>query len=138
MPAMSEKKILVMDDEQDMQIFLGNVLKGRGFFPIIAEDRINGYRKALNERPAVIIINMMIPGEEGVRMYRKLKRDDTLRNIPVIMLSTIDKSTFLKCHNFHGFMHGQIDTLADKFMQTPVEAEKLLSIVSLLAKQGHI
>ena len=61
------------------------------------------YKKAVAERPSVIILNMMMPGESGIRLYQQLKQDETLRQIPVIMLSTLDKDTFLKCHNLYGY-----------------------------------
>ncbi len=130
MSAVSEKKILVVDDELDMQIFLANVLGSEGFHPIVADDLTDGYRQALAEKPAVIILNMMMPGETGIQIYRSLKRDETLRDIPVIMLATLDKNTFLKCHNLYGSQHSEAYELVDRFMQKPIEAAELLKTVS--------
>jgi DNA-binding response OmpR family regulator len=128
--AHAETKILVVDDELDMQIFLANVLRSKGFHPIVADDKTNGTRKALEEQPAVIILNMMMPSEAGIQMYRSLKRDAYLRDIPVIMLATLDKNTFLKCHNLYGYQHCEAYELVDSFMQKPIEAAELLKTVS--------
>jgi two-component system phosphate regulon response regulator PhoB len=124
------KTILVVDDELDMQIYLANVLRSEGFHPITAEDPTNGYRQALAKKPVVIILNMMMPSETGIQMYRRLKRDENLRDIPVIMLATLDKNTFLKCHNLYGYPHCESYALVDKFMQKPIEAAELLKTVT--------
>jgi DNA-binding response OmpR family regulator len=136
-PAVSKTKVLVVDDELDMRIFLENVLRSEGFLPIMADDKSNGYRKALEERPSVIILNMMMPGEGGIWMYRNLKRDEFLKNVPVIMLSTLDKITFLKCHNLYGYKHCEAYELMDEFIEKPIEAEELLDMVTNLSNQGH-
>ena len=118
-----------------MQIFIANVLRSEGFYPIVADDLNNGYRQALAEKPAVIILNMMMPSESGIQMYRSLKRDETLRDIPVIMLATLDKNTFLRCHNLYGYPYCETYELVDKFMQKPIEAAELLKAVSLFSTQ---
>ena len=133
-----EKKILVVDDELEMQIFLANVLSSEGFQPIVADDLTNGYHQALAEKPAVIILNMMMPSETGIQMYRSLKRDKTLKDIPVIMLATLDKNTFLKCHNLYGYPHCESYTLVDKFMQKPIEAAELLKTVSRFSVRDQV
>jgi len=135
--AFAEKKILVVDDELDMQIFLANVLRSDGFFPIVADDKADGCRKAREERPAVIILNMMMPSEAGIRMYLSLKRDDVLKDIPVIMLATLDKHTFLKCHNLFGYEYCEAYELVDRFMQKPIEAAELLKTVTGFSMHGH-
>ncbi len=126
-----------MDDELDMQIYISNVLRSDGFDPIVADDLTNGYRKVLAEKPAVIILNMMMPSETGIQMYHSLKRDNALRDIPVIMLATLDKNTFLKCHNLYGYPHCEAYELVDKFMQKPIEAAELLKNVSRFSAYEH-
>jgi len=131
------KKILVVDDEQDTRIFLLNLLSASGFRPITASNKADGLKKAVAEHPSVIILNMMMPGESGIRLYQHLKQNKTLKQIPVIMLSTLDKDTFLKCHNLYG--HRQCDPyeLIDTFMEKPVETEDLLTTVQDLSALEH-
>ena len=76
---------------------------------------------------------MMMPGKSGIQMYRSLKRHKRLRDIPVIMLTTLDKNTFLKCHNLYGYKHCEAYVLIDQFMKKPVEAEELLAAVTDLS-----
>ena len=137
MSAETVKKILVVDDEPDTRIFLLNLLSASGFKPITANNKADGLKKAFAERPSVIILNMMMPGESGIHLYQRLKQDKTLRRIPVIMLSTLDKDTFLKCHNLHAYRQGEASELIDKFMEKPVETEILLTTVQELSALGH-
>ena len=137
MSAETAQKILVVDDELDTRIFLLNLLKASGFHPIMANNKADGIKKAVAECPSVIILNMMMPKENGIRLYQHLKQDDALRQIPVIMLSTLDKDTFLKCHNLYGYRQCEAYELIDEFMEKPVEAENLLTVVQDLSAIGH-
>ena len=130
------KKILVVDDELDTRIFLLNLLNASGFNPVTANNKAEGLKKAVAEHPSVIILNMMMPGESGIRLYQYLKQDEALRQIPVIMLSTLDKDTFLKCHNLYGYWKREHSELIDKFMTKPVEADELLMTVQEMSNQA--
>jgi len=132
------KKILVVDDESDTRIFLLNLLNSKGFYPITAENRTEGFQKAVEEKPAVIILNMMMPGERGIQMYRDLKKDEVLKRIPVIMLSTLDKQTFLRCHNIFGYDQCEEFEWIDTFMEKPPEADELLMTVQEMSNQGFL
>jgi CheY-like chemotaxis protein len=131
------KKILVVDDELDTRIFLLNLLNASGFRPIMANNKTEGLQKAAAERPSVIILNMMMPQKSGIRMYQRLKQDESLKQIPVIMLSTLDKEMFLKCHNLYGHKECEAYQLIDQFMEKPVEAEELLTAVQDMGALGH-
>ncbi len=93
-PETQRLKILIIDDELDMRIFLCNLLGTCGYIPIDAANRKEGLQKAKEEKPALIILDMMMPKEGGIQMYRDLKQDRDLKEVPVIMLSTIDRRHF--------------------------------------------
>ena len=126
-------KILVVDDEADTRIFLLNLLNASGFNAIAANNKTDGLKKAVAEHPSVIILNMMMPGKSGIHLYQHLKRDEVLRQIPVIMLSNLDKDTFLRCHNLYGYRQCEAYELIDTFMEKPLETEDLLTMVQELS-----
>ena len=130
------RKILVVDDELDTRIFLLNLLNAGGFLPFAAENRTEGYRLALTEKPSVIILNMTMAGKDGIQLYRSLKREEGISRIPVIMLSTLDKETFLKCHTLYGVTQCEEFELYDKFMEKPLEADELITTVRALSRQA--
>lgn len=129
----TQKKILVVDDELDTRIFLLNLLNAGGFLPFAAENKTEGYRLALTEKPSVIILNMTMAGKDGIRLYRKLKSDGNLRRIPVIMLSTLDRETFLKCRTLYGVTQREAFEGQDKFMEKPPEADDLIAMIRELS-----
>jgi len=96
------KKILIVDDELDIRIFLCNLLGNCGYEPIDAGDIDEGMQKAVREKPALIILDVTMPKETGLQMYRELKAHENLKNVPVIMVSTIDQKTFLFYQKFQG------------------------------------
>ncbi|MEN8244566.1 MAG: response regulator [Thermodesulfobacteriota bacterium] len=132
------KKILVVDDELDTRIFLLNLLNASGFLPVAAENNREGYRIAAMEKPSVIILNMTMAGKGGIQLYRELKREDDLKNIPVIMLSTLDKATFMKCHILYGVPLCEEFELIDKFMEKPPEADDLIAMVQDLSGRTRV
>jgi DNA-binding response OmpR family regulator len=132
----TNRKILVVDDELDTRIFLLNLLNARGFLPVTAENKIDGFRLAVVEKPSVIILNMTMAGKDGIQLYRSLKREEELSRIPVIMLSTLDKKTFLKCHTLYGVTQCKEFELYDQFMEKPLEADELITTVRVLSRQA--
>ena len=134
----TQKKILVVDDELDTRIFLLNLLNASGFLPVAAENNREGYRIAAMEKPSVIILNMTMAGKGGIQLYRELKHEDDLKNIPVIMLSTLDKATFMKCHILYGVPLCEEFELIDKFMEKPPEADDLIAMVQDLSGRTRV
>jgi len=130
------RKILVVDDELDTRIFLLNLLNAGGFLAIVAENKIEGLRVALEKKPSVIILNMTMAGKDGIDLYRHLKREEGLKQIPVIMLSTLDKETFLKCHTLYGVTQCEEFELYDTFMEKPPEADELITTVRKLSEKN--
>ena len=131
------KKILIVDDELDMRIFLCNLLGNCGYESIDAGNRVEGLQKAKQEKPALIILDVMMPKEGGIRMYRDLKQDRELKEVPVIMLSTIDRKTFLKYQRFHR-THKDWDVPdPGAYLEKPLEAQELIDTVRMLTKHAE-
>ena len=132
------KKVLVVDDEPDMRIFVSNLLDSDGFVPITAKDRTEGFKKAITENPAVIILDMMMPGESGIQMYRDLKREKKLKHVPVIMLFTIDRETFCKLYIVRGSPLNKVTLKPDTFLEKPLEVKDLINLVrTLITKEDN-
>jgi len=86
-----KKKILVVDDSQDMRIILSMRLKINGYDVIIAEDGQEGLDRARMDAPDLIILDLMLPKIDGYAVCRMLKFDDKYKNMPVIILSALDQ-----------------------------------------------
>jgi len=128
------KKILIVDDELDMRIFLCNLLGNCGYEPIDAGDKDEGMQKALSEKPALIILDVTMPKETGIQLYRELKEHEDLKNVPVIMVSTIDKKTFSFYQKFQGTPRQKGIPDPGAYLEKPLEAEELIKLVRALTE----
>jgi CheY-like chemotaxis protein len=126
---MKKKKILVVDDELDMRTFITTLLETSGYRPIVATNGEEGIAKAREHKPAVIILDVMMPKEGGVQMYRELKTDEQLKSIPVIMLSAIAKKTFFHSQKLLNTYRGQIVPEPEAYIEKPPETEQLLKVL---------
>jgi len=81
------KKILVIDDDPDVVEYLTTLLEDNGFTVCSANDGEAGVELAKQEGPDMITLDLEMPGEWGPRVFRRLSRDDALRNIPVVVIS---------------------------------------------------
>ncbi len=129
---MERKKILIVGDELDMRIFLCNLLGNCGYESIDAGDKDEGMLKALEEKPDLIILDVMMPKEGGIQMYRELKTHEDLKKVPVIMVSTIDKKTFSFYQKFQSTQRYKGVPEPGAYLEKPLEAEELISVVHTL------
>ena len=129
-------KVLIVDDEPDMRFFLCNLLGGCGYATIHAEDRQNGLRKAKKERPALIILDVMMPNEAGLQLYRDLKEDNRLKRIPVIMVSSVGKKTFLQYQKSYCTLPEADSSAPVAYLKKPLNAEELVGWVHTLTAQA--
>src|SRR5215218_6081575 len=84
---MSSPKLLVIEDEQDVIDLLTLHLRKAGFAVSTAGDGAAGIRKAREETPALIILDLLLPKMPGLEVCRALKTDVATRQIPVLMLT---------------------------------------------------
>jgi len=80
-------KILVVDDEPDALEVLGFKLKEAGYLPIFAKDGARALTVARDERPALIVLDVMLPEIDGLEVCKLLRRDPGTAAIPILMLT---------------------------------------------------
>jgi two-component system phosphate regulon response regulator PhoB len=127
---MKKKTVLVVEDELDMRIFLSTLLETSGYQPILTRDGKEGMLKARTVCPDLIILDVMMPGEGGVQMYRQLKTDKTLCHIPVIMLSAVTRKTFAHYLNMINARLQAAIPDPDAYIEKPPEAQELIKITA--------
>lgn len=80
-------KILVVDDEPDALEVLGFKLKEAGYTPLFAKDGARAIAVARDERPALIVLDLMLPEIDGLEVCKILRRDPLTMAIPIVMLT---------------------------------------------------
>ena len=123
-------KVLVVDDEPDMRVFLTTFLETNGFKPISAADGRQGLEMARRSKPSLIILDVMMPRESGVTMYRELKLDPALKDIPVIMLSALSRKTFFHSQRILDEYKGERIPEPTAYIEKPPEPDELLEVIN--------
>jgi CheY-like chemotaxis protein len=127
---MEKKTVLIVEDELDMRIFISTLLETNGYQPVMTRDGTEGLLKAKDVGPDLIILDVMMPGEGGVHMYRQLKTDKNLCDIPVIMLSAVAQKTFAHYLNMVNARLENPIPDPDAYIEKPPEAEHLLKMTT--------
>jgi CheY-like chemotaxis protein len=83
------KKILVIDDEADTVTYMETLLQDNGYETISANDGHQGMEKAKKENPDLIILDVSMPEQSGMGLYRDMKKDSNLANIPIIFVTGV-------------------------------------------------
>lgn len=122
-----KKKILIVDDEMDMRIYISTVFKISGYLPTVTREGQEGIQKAKELHPDLIILDVMMPGEGGVEMYRRLKETDELKHIPVIMLSAVKKETYYHYLKMLNARQSDKVPLPAAYIEKPFEPEELIA-----------
>lgn len=84
-------RILVVDDEKDIRDLIVLNLTREGFDSLEAADGLEALKITLEERPDLIILDLMLPEMDGISVFRELKEDSRTLSIPVIMLTARGK-----------------------------------------------
>lgn len=84
---MKNGTILVIDDEKDLQELVRYNLEKEGFDVIVARDGTAGLDIALRHRPDLVVLDLMMPGMDGLEVCRRLRSDERGRRVPLLMLT---------------------------------------------------
>ena len=117
-PTESSEKILLVDDNPtNLQVLL-QTLQGRGYKLLIAKDGENALRIASKAKPALVLLDIMMPGIDGYEVCRRLKADPEMSSIAVIFLSALDDTR----DKVKGLEIGAVDYIAKPFQSEEVIA----------------
>lgn len=83
------KTILVVDDDPDAREFLVTVLQDNGFAAVTAKDGTEAITLLEQNAPDMVTLDITMPEKSGVAVYRKLREDDKLKDIPVIIITGV-------------------------------------------------
>src|SRR3990172_10855607 len=82
-----KKRILLIEDEEDIAALIKLQAEATGYKLNVEVDGINGYRAIEREKPDLVILDIMLPGQNGLDVCRKIKSNPDLRDVPVIILT---------------------------------------------------
>ena len=117
---MNRKKILIVDDDRQVSLALSIRLKAADYDVDVAGDGENALEKLTASVPDVVLLDMRMPGIDGLEVMRRMKQDPRLANIPVIFVSANAQETAKRAALNAG---GKI------FLEKPFESRALLEAI---------
>jgi len=120
-------KILLVEDNEMNRDMLSRRLARRGYEVVVAVDGEAGVRMAHSESPAIILMDMSLPGLDGWDATRQIKADPATRAVPVIALTA---------HAMAGDREKSLAAGCDDFDTKPVDFERLLAKIQALLGSG--
>ncbi|MBF0350968.1 MAG: response regulator [SAR324 cluster bacterium] len=118
-------KILVADDSLTYRMMIKELLEDNDFELLLAEDGHQALQQIRREQPDLIILDIIMPGMDGIEVCRRLKDDEKSRFIPVIMLTAKNESA----DKITG-----LDAGADDYLTKPFNEEELLAKINTLLR----
>jgi DNA-binding response OmpR family regulator len=122
------KKVLVIDDDENAVKFLSVVLSENGYEPLAAYDGREGMQKLQEEKADLIILDVMMPKKSGFVLFKQMKRDENLKDIPVLMLTGVAATL------------EDVDSEADDTSQRPFDSlrESLRKTIREMREEGDV
>ncbi len=125
---LNQPTVLCIDDDPLVLHFYRSFLESHGYRVLTATDGLQGMALAAQDRPAVIVLDVLLQGLSGYDICRKLRADPALRSIPILLLTAWDQPSVLDT----GLAAGATRTL-----RKPADVQTILvAIAEVLGQQG--
>jgi CheY-like chemotaxis protein len=117
--------ILVVDDDPDLVDMVSTKLEANNYRIAKAYDGIQALEKIRQEKPAMVILDVMMPNKDGYATCEEIKKDPNFKDIAVVLLTAVVDNLPTTSYTHH---EGRT-TPADDFIPKPIDLEKLMDIV---------
>lgn len=123
---MSDKQlILVVDDDPDLVDMVATKLEASNYRTAKAYDGVQALEKVRQEKPVMVILDVMMPNKDGYATCEEIKKDPNLKDIAVVLLTAVVDNLPTTTYTHH---EGRT-TPADDFIPKPIDLDKLMEIV---------
>lgn len=133
--ASTPRRILIVDDEADMRIFIRTVVETSGYQALTAANGAEALALAAKNPPDLVVLDVMMPQiEDGIHTYQQFRTQTRLAQIPLIMLSAISRKTFY--HSIKVLVRPDGRSLAepDGYIEKPPDAHELRAMIGRLLR----
>lgn len=129
-----KKKIMIVDDETDIQEYLMAALEDSGYSTCTVNDINDILGSIYREKPDLLILDIMMPDRSGISIYREIHQTPEFKTIPIILMSGLSsKNEFIE-KLFHDKKNPDEMEVPAVFMEKPIQLEKLEKQISNLLK----
>src|SRR5262245_450988 len=110
--------LLIVDDSLDGRLALQTLLSNQGYSLAFAGDGVEGLQKAAELVPDLILLDVMMPGMDGLEVCRRLRANPLLSDVPIIMITALEDSDM----RLQGILAGADDFISKRFDRTELRA----------------
>ena len=125
---MSKSTVLVIEDDTDLRELIEYNLKTAGFNLLSAEDGEIGLAIAIDKNPDIIVLDIMLPGMDGLTVCRRLRENEKSQNTPIVMLTAKSEESDIVIG---------LELGADDYMTKPFSPKELVARVKAVLRRGH-
>jgi len=122
-----KQRILIIDDEPDLLMYLKTFLEDQGFEVSCAEDVPSAFQMIHREKPDLVCLDIMMPIQSGISFYEHLRRDVLSQQIPVIIISGLSEESLKP--SVQELIAGGTIGKPFRFLNKPVDLDLLLSAI---------
>lgn len=123
---MSDKDlVLVVDDDPDLVDMIATKLEASNYRTAKAYDGVQAWEKIRQEKPALILLDVMMPNKDGYAACDEIKKDPKYKDIIIVLLTAVVDNIATTSYTHHS---GRT-TLADDFIPKPIDLDRLMEIV---------
>lgn len=121
-----KKKILVVDDEQDILTYLSTLLEDNGYQTVQAKNGEEAWKQVETSPPDLITLDISMPERSGIKFYRDMKAHDQLKKIPIVFVTGV-------AEDFKKFISTRHQVPPPEgYMSKPIDQEEILNLVKKL------
>ncbi len=127
-------RVLIVDDDPDMRLAISSVLKSRAYQVIEASDGYEALRKLKEEKPDIMLLDLLMPGMDGFAVVKEL-RDSQKKGYPAVPILVISSVREEASHRRYELEVGRKLDI-DDYIEKPIEPFVLLQRVEKLLSKG--
>jgi len=122
------KRILIIDDEPDMVTYLATLLEDNGYEILTASDGEEGLSKVKSDKPDLVSLDLLMPNKTGIKMFREMRKDSEIANIPVVMVTGFGKDD-VPSMDFKKWIQERAIRPPEAYIEKPVDPDVLLAAI---------
>ncbi len=115
---MSRPLVLIADDDADILMLLSLTLERDGYEVVVATNGLQAFETALERLPHLIVLDLMMPGIDGLEVTRRLRAEETTRDVPIVIVTAFAEETRAAI---------ALEAGADLYLKKPFSPRELLA-----------
>lgn len=123
---MNKRKIQLIDDEPDVILYLSSFLEDNGYEVRSAHDAEKGLEMIKDERPDLVLLDVMMPGDSGLNFLISLRSQSEYADLPVVLVTGSEK---IRERDFGSFLKGYGAKPPDGIVEKPIDPRGLLTMI---------